>query len=195
MIDANKNAPAEADELRIDGRNVVLREFRLSDLEDSMCIVGDDRVTRWLSFDTKTIDQQEMLLRGVIERANASPRQEYYLAVMERETSRFAGFIRLGLAGVEAAKLGYAIRCDMQGRGLATDATQAMIDFGFAQLELHRISAAIGPDNYASLHVVQKLGMSREGRIRDHVFTNGAWRDSELYSILRHEWMATWPDR
>ena len=114
---------------------------------------------------------------------------------MERETSRFSGFARLGLCGVEAAKLGYAIRYDMWGRGLATDAAQAMIDFGFARLDLHRISAAIGPDNHASLRVAQKLGMSHEGRIRDHVFTNGAWRDSELFSILQHEWKATWPDR
>jgi RimJ/RimL family protein N-acetyltransferase len=63
-----------------------------------------------------------------------------------------------------------------------------MISFGFQVLDLHRITAAIGPDNTASIAVVKKLGFTREGRLRDHVFTNGAWRDSELYSILVHEW-------
>ena len=113
----------------------------------------------------------------------------------ERKTSRFAGFARLGLTGVKAAKLGGAIRYDMRGHGLAVDAAQTLIDFGFSRLGLHRISAAIGPDNHASLHVAQKLGMSHEGRIRDHVFTNNAWRDSELFSILQPEWIATRPDR
>jgi [ribosomal protein S5]-alanine N-acetyltransferase len=54
-------------------------------------------------------------------------------------------------------------------------------------LELHRITAAIGPENAASIAVVKRLGFTREGCLRDHVFTNGAWRDSELYSILAHE--------
>jgi RimJ/RimL family protein N-acetyltransferase len=63
-----------------------------------------------------------------------------------------------------------------------------MISFGFQVQDLHRITAAIGPDNTASIAVVKKLGFTREGRLRDHVFTNGAWRDSELYSILVHEW-------
>ncbi|GAB1690300.1 GNAT family N-acetyltransferase [Krasilnikovia sp. M28-CT-15] len=59
-----------------------------------------------------------------------------------------------------------------------------MIEFGFKELRLHRISAAIGPDNAASIAVAERLGMQYEGRIRDHVFTNGAWRDSLLYAVL-----------
>jgi ribosomal-protein-alanine N-acetyltransferase len=35
---------------------------------------------------------------------------------------------------------------------------------------------------------VRKLGVQQEGRIRGHVFTNGAWRDSVLFAVLEHEW-------
>jgi RimJ/RimL family protein N-acetyltransferase len=63
-----------------------------------------------------------------------------------------------------------------------------MIGFGFQELGLHRISAAIGPDNAPSIAVVRRLGFTEEGTIRDHVFTNGAWRDSILYSVLAGEW-------
>jgi len=59
-----------------------------------------------------------------------------------------------------------------------------LVDFGFKSLGLHRISAAIGPDNEPSIAVAKRLGMSYEGRLRDHVFTNGSWRDSDLYSAL-----------
>ncbi|KLL10635.1 hypothetical protein FrCorBMG51_16775 [Protofrankia coriariae] len=45
-----------------------------------------------------------------------------------------------------------------------------------------------GPDNAASVAVVKRAGFSYEGRIRDHVHTNGVWRDSLLYSVLEHEW-------
>ena len=121
------------------------------------------------------------------QRAQSTPRTEYYLAVTA-PNDELVGFARLGVTGVKAAKLGYAIRADRWGKGYATDAARSMITFGFEDLRLHRISAAIGPDNEASIAVVQKLGMKYEGRIRDHVFTNGAWRDSVLYAVLDHEW-------
>jgi [ribosomal protein S5]-alanine N-acetyltransferase len=98
------------------------------------------------------------------------------------------GFGRLGLGGVQAAKLGYDIHADHWGHGYATDAANTLIAHGFGPLGLHRITAAIGPDNAASITVVKRLGMTYEGRLRDHVHTNGAWRDSRLYSILAPEW-------
>ncbi len=63
--------------VRIRGDRVWLREFRAGDLDDTLAVVGDDRVTRWLSFDSKSREQQAELLAGVIERARHDPRTEY----------------------------------------------------------------------------------------------------------------------
>jgi [ribosomal protein S5]-alanine N-acetyltransferase len=171
------------------GRVVRLREFRSDDAADALAIIGDDQVTRWLSFDSRNMAAAQAMVDGAAERAQLEPRTEYYLAVTTHN-EELVGFARLAFAGVEAAKLGYAIRADRWGRSYATDATRRMVEFGFTELGLHRISAAIGPDNAASIAVVSKIGMQYEGRIRDHVFTNGAWRDSLLYSILSDEWAA-----
>jgi [ribosomal protein S5]-alanine N-acetyltransferase len=170
------------------GDKVRLREFRIEDLDDADAILGDDRVTRWLSFDSRTREQQAEVLTGAIERVQHIPRTEYYLAVTTHTDDRLIGFVRLGLTGVQAAKLGFAIVAPHWGHGYALDAARTLISFGFATLGLHRISAAIGPDNAASIALVTRLGFTREGRLRDHVFTNGAWRDSILYSLLAHEW-------
>ncbi|MBT2401991.1 GNAT family N-acetyltransferase, partial [Streptomyces sp. ISL-100] len=99
------------------------------------------------------------------------------------------GFCRIGLSGVRAGKLGYATAASAWGKGYAADAARTMISFGFRELGLHRISAAIGPDNLPSIKLVEKLGFTREGVLRDHVFTNGAWRDSILFSVLEQEWI------
>ncbi|MER5262283.1 GNAT family protein [Actinosynnema sp. NPDC002837] len=170
------------------GQVVRLREFRATDVDDSVAVVGDDRVTRFLSFDSRSRDEARTMITGTIERARQEPRAEYYLAVTTRDDDHLIGFARLGLTGTRAAKLGYAIAADHWGRGYATDAARTMITFGFTTLDLHRISAAIGPDNPASIAVVKRLGFTHEGRLRHHVFTNGAWRDSELFSLLTHEW-------
>lgn len=129
------------------------------------------------------------MLNGVLARAKEKSRNEYYLAV-DIVDDGLIGFARLGLDGVQAAKLGYAIAADHWGRGYATDAVTTLVDFGFRKLKLHRISAAMGPDNAASIAIVRRLGMTYEGRIRDHVYTNGQWRDSLLYSVLADEWLA-----
>lgn len=176
-------------EVRLAGDRVRLREFRSDDLDDADAILGDDMVTRWLSFDSRTRKEQVEVLTGAIERAKLSPRTEYYLAVTTHTDDRLIGFVRLGLGGVRAAKLGAAIAAAHWGHGYALDATRTIIDFGFSTLGLHRISGAIGPDNAASIALVTRLGFTQEGRLRDHVFTNGAWRDSILYSLLAHEWI------
>ncbi|MET9325106.1 GNAT family protein [Streptomyces sp. NPDC003038] len=51
-----------------------------------------------------------------------------------------------------------------------------------------RASAAIGPSNLASIALVERLGFQKEGVLRDHVHTNGSWRDSVLYSVFENEW-------
>jgi RimJ/RimL family protein N-acetyltransferase len=170
------------------GKRTALREFRPDDAEATLPVIGDDRVTDWLSFDSRTLEQAEAMIAGAVERAQVQPRNEYYLGVTKLGSDELIGFARIGLNGVHAAKLGYAIRFDDWGHGYATDAARTLIDFGFRELDLHRVSAAIGPDNQPSIRLVERLGFQREGRIRDHVFTNGAWRDSLLYSVLAEDW-------
>ena len=173
--------------ITLPGRVVTLRDFRHDDAAAVLSIVGDDQVTRWLSFESRDEAGTAAMLKGTIDRAQQPARTEFYLAVV-LPGDELVGFARLGLDGVKAAKLGYAIHVRHWGRGYATDAARTLTGFGFRELGLHRVSAAIGPDNAASIRVAQRLGMSYEGRIRDHVHTNGAWRDSLLCSVLEHEW-------
>jgi ribosomal-protein-alanine N-acetyltransferase len=172
----------------VDGPRVRLRDFQEDDLDGCMSIVGDQKVTWYLSFDTRTRDQQATLLAADIARAQSDPRPDYYLAAIEKTTDTMIGFVRLGSDRPRTAELGYAIRHDRWGKGYATEISAIMLDFGFTNLGLHRIQAACGPDNTASQKVLAKLGFQYEGRMRDHVFTDGAWRDSLLYSLLDNEW-------
>jgi RimJ/RimL family protein N-acetyltransferase len=175
--------------VQLSGSRVVLREFGPDDLDRVVAVVGDPRVTDSLSFDTRSREQAAEMLNGILTRAKLEPRTEYYLAVTTADDG-LVGLARLDLSGVQAAKGGGAIAADYWRRGYALDAARAMMDFGFRELKLHRISVAIGPDNAPSIAAAGQLGMIYEGRIRDHVYTNGQWRDSLLYSVLAHEWTA-----
>ncbi|WP_018253849.1 MULTISPECIES: GNAT family N-acetyltransferase [Salinispora] len=170
--------------VRIEGGRIVLREFEERDLEASMTVVGDPDVTVFLSFDTRTREEQAERLAADIARAKTEPRPDYYLAIADRQADELIGFIRIGLGGHRSGELGYAIRKDRWRQGYAVEAAQLMLGFGFEALALHRIQAACGPDNLASQALLHRLGFECEGRMRDHVFTNGGWRDSLLYATL-----------
>jgi len=170
------------------GELTTLRDFRSTDLDDYLSIAGDDRVTTWMAFDSYDRDKASEVLNDILERSAREDRPDYMLAVTRTGDDRVIGFARIAPSGPWAAKLGYAIHADHWGRGYATDASRVMLRFAFGTLERHRVTAAIGPENEASIAVVKRLGFGYEGHLRDHVFTNGAWRDSLLYSLLEHDY-------
>ena len=175
----------------LQGRITYLRDMTVDDLDAIESIAGDDRVTTWLSFESRDRDGCRAMLTAAMQNTQADPRMEYYLAITTRESESMIGFARLALGGVKAGKLGYAINADHWGKGYAQDAVAALVDFGFRSLDLHRITAATGPENAASRAVLNRLGFTYEGQLRSHVFTNGNWRDSLLYSLLVEEWVSS----
>lgn len=176
--------------MKLTGTRTHLRDFRLDDAPDAAAIIGDDRVTYWLSFDSRPAEAAVAMMERAVTVAAEEPRGEYYLAITELDGDQVVGFVRLELTGVKAAKLGLAVHHDHWRKGYALDAAYTLMAYGFDKLGLHRITAAVGPANSASLALVDRLGFVQEGCLRDHVFTNGAWRDSVLFSILEDEFRA-----
>ena len=112
-------------------------------------------------------------------------------AIVGQKTSALVGAISLVIKREHRrAELGYWIALDCWGRGYATEASQRMIDFGFSDLGLHRIEAHHFLRNPASGRVMEKIGMKREGVVRDHVVKWDRFESLAIYSILEPEWRA-----
>jgi RimJ/RimL family protein N-acetyltransferase len=82
------------------------------------------------------------------------------------------------------ANLGYWVRSDRTGGGIATRAAKLAVRFGFETLGLHRIEILMQPTNRGSQRVAQKLGATREGRCRHRVTVDGTPRDVLLYALI-----------
>lgn len=85
------------------------------------------------------------------------------------------------------AELGYWIGVPYWNRGYATEAAEAVLRYGFAVLQLNRISARHLVRNPASGRVIQKIGMHREGVARQDTMKWGRYEDVIWYSMLRDE--------
>jgi [ribosomal protein S5]-alanine N-acetyltransferase len=69
-----------------------------------------------------------------------------------------------------------------------TEAARAVLELGFVQVGQHRIYATCRPENISSQRVLEKIGMTREGHLRQDKWMKGQWRDSFLYAMLVDEW-------
>ena len=85
------------------------------------------------------------------------------------------------------AEIGYEIHPGYWGRGLATEACKALIDYGFSELACHRIEAYIDPQHAASRRVLHKSGLKTEGVLLDYFFEKGRFVDAEILSVLNKQ--------
>lgn len=93
------------------------------------------------------------------------------------------GFTSFDLAN-NSAEVGYVLSSSYWGQGIAPEALKKVIDFGFRELELHRIYARIMDGNTRSEAVAKKCGMTLEATMRDLLFVKGKYRTIKIYSLL-----------
>lgn len=176
--------------LELASERLRLREFEPTDLQDVQRYTGDAQAVDHVAFGPNQLVETETYLHRAIAAARVVPRRSYEVAITHDRTSELIGSIRLGLTSDlnRDASLGYFLRRDLWGRGLATEAAKLLVSFGFERLELHRIWATCSTENAASARLLEKLGVRREGHLREDVRVRGRWRDSYVYAVLEREW-------
>ncbi|WP_432082978.1 GNAT family N-acetyltransferase [Streptomyces sp. WAC 04229] len=177
--------PVNRSSVRLD-----LRELALGDVDGVLAVYGSAKATEHLSFEPRTPEQVAQIVARSIASATASPRTEYALAVIERETAGLIGFGRLATDPHQqrGATMGFALRPEAWGVGYGRETVQLLLGLGFESLGLHRIWGARSPHNEASAKTMASAGMVEEGVIREHVLKAGKWRDSVVHAILDREW-------
>ena len=84
--------------------------------------------------------------------------------------------------------IGYELARDCQGRGYMREAAEAILEFGFTRMHLHRVQAEAHPRNAASIRLAQRLGFQLEGVHREQGYWGGQFHDLNCYSLLESEW-------
>ncbi|MES2016713.1 MAG: GNAT family protein [Pseudomonadota bacterium] len=88
------------------------------------------------------------------------------------------------------ASVGYYLGAQYQGRGLATMALRAMLEFAFERLDLNRIELRCASENLASQRVAQRLGFAWEGLLRQAELIDGVYHDHFVHALLREDFDA-----
>lgn len=129
------------------------------------------------------------LVKKWIDEQNLDTQPSFVFCIRLKVTKQFVGLIgiNLGKSNFRNAEVWYKIHFDHWKKGYATESLREVLSFGFDELNLHRIEAGCAVQNIASIKVLEKAGMTREGHKKKNLPIRGKWYDSYQYAILVEE--------
>lgn len=173
----------------LNGKKVILRPVKRSDLKLFLKWFNDQEVSQYLSI---YLPMTEMGEEKWIEKLGKEQQGKTVIFVIETKEGKKS----IGTCGLhevdhknQHATLGISIgEKDYWSNGYGTDATQLIVDYGFNQLNLNRISSCVFSFNKRSENLHKKLGFKEEGRRREKWFRSGEFQDDIVFGLLRKDW-------
>lgn len=178
--------------MRLETERLILRDFVAEDWQRVLEYQTDPlylRYYEWTAAD-RTPETVQEFVGWFLDHQKQQPRFKFQLAIVLKSDNLLIGNcgIRKDSANAFQADIGYELDPSYWRRGYATEATHAIVDFGFSALSLHRVWAWCVADNIGSAHVMEKLGMQLEERLRENEYYKNRWWDTVMYAILFREW-------
>lgn len=140
----------------------------------------------------ETIHVTERIINEWLFEQNAKPQIAYVFCLCLADTNQFIGLIglRIGKPNYKTAEVWFKIHLNYWNKGYTTEALAKLLEFAFKDLGLHRIEAGCAVENIASVKVLEKAGMIREGIKRKKLPIRGEWKDNYFYAILDEDFLS-----
>ena len=184
---SSKELDQHAGARQMETPRLVLREFQLSDYDTVHSYASDADLVKFMPWGPNTENETRAFLTRNFKFQSEKPRKNFDMAVTDKLTGEYLGSAGLMVRSYESGVgfIGYIFRREAHGKGYATEASEALLQFGFKVLGLHRIEATCDEKNLASFRVMQKIGMQNEGLLRDNMMVKGSRRSTYICSILK----------
>lgn len=174
----------------IETTRLSFREFTLGDYDAVHAYASDPEVTRYTAFGPNTPEQTREFLQRVSGVSALQERANYTFALIHKETNQLIGSCGLDRTDTNGPQYscGYVLRKDWWRQGLVSEATAALVKFGFSELRAHRLWAHVFLGNTGSERLLQNLGFRYEGCALKAFFIRDTWHDLQTFGMLRSEW-------
>jgi RimJ/RimL family protein N-acetyltransferase len=171
-----------------------LRLFTDDDLGLVRALGADEEVVRYLYWGIQTEEESRAALaKKKLRTALRAEKEGLNLVAVLRETGEAVGEVLLFWRSEvhRTGEVGFVLRPEFQGRGLATEMAAEMLRVGFEEAGLHRIIGRLEARNTASAAVLERLGMRREAHFVENEWVKGEWCSELDYALLADEWAAS----
>jgi ribosomal-protein-alanine N-acetyltransferase len=170
------------------GRQVTLRELRLSDAPSLLAMLTTEEVTRFISPPPTTVEGFERFILWT-HRQRAQGAYVCFAVVPEGYEDAVGLFqVRQLELGFGTAEWGFALGSPFWGTGVFPEAARLVVDFVFETIGTHRLEARAAVANGRGNGALRKLGAVQEGILRKSLFRHGLYLDQILWTILDEDW-------
>jgi len=176
--------------MKLETERLILRDFVKDDWREILAYQSDPLYLRYNKWTERTPEAAQEFVGWFLDQQAQKPRIKYQMVIVLKSNGQLIGNcgVRMNKADDTEANIGYELNPKYWNHGYATEAAHAIVEFGFHHFGVHRIWADLVADNIGSAHVLEKLGMTREGHLHDKAYFKGRWWDALIYAILADEW-------
>ncbi|MEO5964932.1 MAG: GNAT family protein [Candidatus Limnocylindrales bacterium] len=178
---------------------LVVRRFRAADAEAFAAYRSIPEVARYQSWDAPyPVERAQAFMDWLADRHPDEPGEWHQLAIAEREApGRVVGDcgFRPHADVPVIVDVGFTLHPGSQGRGFASEAIGELLRYLFEARGKHKVTADCDTRNDPSWRLMERLGFTREGTLRESYRDGDAWSDEHLYGLLAADWRAGRDDR
>ncbi|WP_059103137.1 GNAT family N-acetyltransferase [Shouchella shacheensis] len=155
----------------LESERVILREMEEKDWIDVHKYASQERVCEYQPWGPNSEKESGGFVKQVLIDANQEPRSRFVFSITLRESREMIGAGEFNIRDHtnKVGEIAYIVNPKYWGMGFATEVAKLLIAYGFHECNLHRIFATCDPRNIGSSRVLEKVGMTKEGRIREHL--------------------------
>ena len=182
----------------LETERLTLRPLVEDDFEAMHAMRSSPEVARYLYQEPATPEETRDRLTRLIGNIEWTKEDDWFsAAAVERASGITVGDLAFHWVSErdKTGEIGFVVDPRHQGKGFATEASCALIDWAFTHAGMHRVIGRLEARNTASARVLEKLGMRLEAHFVENEWVKGEWSSELVYSVLDREWSASSTDR
>lgn len=181
---------ALAPQLSLQTERLLVRRFADHDRATGIAHERDRSIMRWIRDPQPPAESEQRLATALLPWSGTDGEWLLLTVAPRTRPEAMLGIVCCRVTAREHAtmEIGYRLAGDVHRRGYAFEAVQRLVAFLFGEIRVRKLAALCVAENEPSWRLLEKLGMQREGRLREYTFLDGAWRDELVYGLLAREW-------
>lgn len=168
--------------MQIKTKRLLIRGFEFKDWQDVYAYTSNINVMKYIPEGVLTEKEAKKFVSK-----NMGDDAENFPVILVEENILIGHVIFHKYFGEHTYEIGWVFNPKFQNRGYASEAAKAVLEYGFKDMNLHRIIATCQPENIPSYRVMEKIGMRREGFFKKCIPNGNEWWDEYYYAILEED--------
>ncbi|MDD1502024.1 GNAT family protein [Lysinibacillus sp. CNPSo 3705] len=162
---------------------LLIREFEIQDWQAVYEYTSNPNVMKYIP---EGVFNEEEAKKFVLE--NSGEQAKYFPVILKSDNIVIGHIVFHQYFGDHTYEIGWVLNPNYYNNGYASEAAKAVLNYGFKEMQLHRIIATCQPENIPSYRVMEKIGMRREGYFKKCIPNGDEWWDEYYYAVLKEEW-------